>query len=154
METIEKAKQEYTAANAEGKALLAKIFGKENFISSDNWMQQWIKFSQDHKLKLVLPYPNPSNPDEEYIDAQFMMMHIIRIKRSHKPDFNNSNETKYNPIFDMRTSSGFGFSISSYGYWDSISIVGSRLCMPDDRKLIEQLAVEFQPIYEKIMIEP
>lgn len=140
--------------NAAVKQFLINRYGEDVFKSSTTWMELWQKFCKDHELDLTLPYPTPANPDEEYIDAHFMIMHIIRKKRKKKPDFNNSNETKYNPVFDMRSTSGFAFSYSLCDYWSAYSDVGSRLCIPSDRALMEQLAVEFLPIYEKIMIEP
>lgn len=146
---IFKAKEEYRKGSPEVKALLEKFFKKEDLKDESDWIELWKKFCNKHKLNLILPYPNPENHDEEYIDAQFMMMHIIRKNRSKKPDFNNFNENKYCPYFDMNTCSGSG-----YITWYSITDVGSRLCFPDDKKLMYEVVVEFLPIYEKIMIEP
>lgn len=145
-----KAKDLYKTASAEFKAMLEDSFGKSFF--EDDWMEIWKKFCRDYNLNLTLPYPNPSNSDEEYLDAQFMMMHIIRKKRKKKPDFSKSNEYKYYPYFCC--SSGFGFGGSHAVYEFSYSTVGSRLCLPDDGKMSIQVAVEFLKIYEKIIIEP
>lgn len=145
-----KAKDLYKTASPEFKAMLEDSFGKSFF--EDDWMYQWKKFCRDYNTNPPLPYPNPGNADEEYIDAQFMMMHIIRRKRSKKPDFSKSNEYKYYPYF--RCSSGFGFGHSHTYDGVSYAGVGSRLCIPDDEKLSVQVAVEFFKIYEKIIIEP
>lgn len=147
-----KAKDLYKTASPEFKTMLEDSFGKKIF--DNDWMELWMRFCKDYSLDLALPYPNPENNDEEYIDAQFMMMHIIRKKRKKKPDFNNSNEYKYAPYFDMRSSSGFGFERSCSDDWATHSHVGSRLCIPVDKKLMDEVAVEFLKIYEKIIIEP
>ena len=144
-----KAKELYKTASAEFKAMLEDSFGKNFF--SDDWMDLWRKFLADYKMNLVLPYPDPKNSDEEYIDAQFMMMHIIRKKRSKKPDLSNS-KWKYAPYF--RCSSGLAFEHSYSHGWTSYAGVGSRLCIEDDSKLMDQVAVEFLKIYEKIILEP
>lgn len=141
-----KAKELYKTASDEFKIMLEDSFGKAFF--NNNWMELWEKFCRENKLTLALPYPNPASSDEEYIDAQFMMMHIIRKRRKKKPDFNNSNEYKYYPVFDMRSCSGFGFSNSSTFIWCTHANVGSRLCIPDDDKMIQALAVEFLPRME------
>jgi hypothetical protein len=135
------------------KTFLQSKYGEELFKSATSWMEVWKQFCKDHSIDLTLPYPSPHTPDEEYIDAQFMMMHIIRKLRTKKPDFDNSNEPKYFPYFDMR-SSGFGFSASYYDFWYSGTSVGSRLCISNDRALSIRIAKDFLPIYEKIMVEP
>lgn len=156
MEKLELTKNEvlnlHETGNEQTKKWIVEKFSKELF--QDEWMRLWEKFCNQNNLNLTLPYPNPKNPDEEYIDAQFMMMHIIRKKRKKKPDFNNSNEYKYSPYFDMRSSSGFGFAGATYDDWGTLTYFGSRLCFPDDEKLMKEVAKEYLPIYEKIMIEP
>lgn len=144
-----KAKELYKTASAEFKAMLEDSFGKNFF--SDDWMDIWRKFLSDYKMNLVLPYPDPKNSDEEYIDAQFMMMHIIRKKRKKKPDFSNS-KYKFAPYF--RCFSGLAFEYSGSGSWSTYSYVGSRLCIEDDSNLMDQVAAEFLKIYEKIILEP
>lgn len=137
----------------EVKTIVEKILGKDIF--DDGWMELWKEFLKEFNLNLVLPYPNPTNDDEEYIDAQFMMMHIIRVHRKKKPDWDNSNENKYVAWFDMRkSSSGSGFSASSYDLWYASTTCGSRLCMPDDRDMMLKIIEKYIPIWIKIMIEP
>lgn len=150
---LETAKQEYKTADDKTKALLEKIFGKENLVSSNLWMELWEKFCKENNLTLNLPYPEPKDGDEEYIDANFMMMHIVRKKRRKKPDWNNTNESKYTPYFDMRKSSGFGFSGSDTNCDGTGTGVASRLCIPNDRDLAVQIQNEYEPIYEKLMKE-
>ena len=44
------------------------------------------------------------------------------------PDWTNSNEYKYYPWFEMGSPSGSGFRFYVYGFWNTFSYVGSRLC--------------------------
>lgn len=66
-----------------------------------------------------------------------------------KPDWDNSNQYKYWPWFDMR-SSGSGFSFYVYGCDFSGSRAGSRLCFKS-RELAEYAAKQFTDIYKQFM---
>ena len=46
------------------------------------------------------------------------------------PDWENNNQFKWSPYFDMR--SGFGFSDSHYAITNSYTYVGSRLCFKSE----------------------
>lgn len=151
---IEKAKEQYSKADDSGKKLLEEIFGRDCFVSSDDWMKLWDKFCQDNKLQLELPYPSYKNSDEEYLNAHFMMMYIFRIKRPKKPDYTNIDEYKYNGVFDLSKGPGFGLSYCGFDSWDSYSSCGSRLSMPNDKNLLISICKEYLPIWKKIMIEP
>ncbi len=47
-----------------------------------------------------------------------------------EPNWKDTNERKWFPIFSL--SSGFGFSYSGYGYTDAYTYVGSRLCFKSE----------------------
>jgi hypothetical protein len=66
------------------------------------------------------------------------------------PDWTNSSESKYFPWFDMSSSSGSVFSCGGYGYRDSGSHVGSRLCFKS-RDLAEYAGKQFTEIYKSYM---
>lgn len=71
-----------------------------------------------------------------------------------EPDWSNSGERKYFPWFevdaDKANPSGFGFSDARYDYWDTGTIVGSRLCFKSSElalyagKQFEQLYIDHQ----------
>jgi hypothetical protein len=65
------------------------------------------------------------------------------------PDWNNSNEVKYVPWFDMRGSSGFRFG--GCDYWRTYSGVGSRLCFKS-RELAEYAGKQFEEVYKQFMV--
>lgn len=66
-----------------------------------------------------------------------------------KPDWNNHNEAKYYPWFEMGGSSGFRFY--DFGFWSSLSHVGSRLCYKSS-ELAEYAGKQFEPVYKQFMI--
>ena len=65
-----------------------------------------------------------------------------------KPNWDDSNERKWNPVFDMRA--GVGFSRSHYDYWRTSTNVGSRLCFKSE-ELAKYAATQFVDIYKKFM---
>lgn len=141
----------YRKADAEGKKLLEKVFGKEKFKSSSNWIVLWEKFCKDNKLKVVLPHLNPKDSDEEWDNSCVMLRHIFKIKRGKwKPDFTNGSQAKWFPRFTV-SSSGLAFEVSYSYFWYSYSFVGSRLCLPTE-KMSDEVAREFLPIFEKFHI--
>ncbi len=60
-----------------------------------------------------------------------------------KPDWNNSNESKYVPYLKWN---GTGFSYDSYSSWYSVTFVGSRLCFKN-AELAKYAAVQFEKEY-------
>lgn len=149
MQQIESAKKEYAAANAEGKKLLEKIFGKEAFETSTDWLKLWEKFCKENNLHVKLPFEDAADAIQESTNAHFMLQHIVPIRnKGWVPDWDNSHEYKYWPYFEMR--SGFAFSRSLCDGWRTDSCVGSRLCYSSD-KLCRETVNEFLPIYKKYM---
>lgn len=65
------------------------------------------------------------------------------------PDWNNSNEVKYYPYFEMGGSSGF--RCDAYDDWSSCSGVGSRLCFKTG-KLAEYAGNQFKEVYKQFML--
>lgn len=99
--------------------------------------------------KAALPYPDPKNRDEISINAYSKLVIIVRVlNEGWIPDWNNSDQYKYWPYFDMRSKPGFGFSNASYVYWCTDSAVGSRLCFKS-RELAEYAANTFLNIYDE-----
>ena len=153
MEALEAGKENvleaYRNADVKGKQILEKVFGKEIFSTPTDWIEQWKNFCKENNLTVTLPYSDPEDKEQQAINAYVMLRHIIQIRnKGWKPDWDNSNEYKYYPYFDMR--SGFGFSDTRYVYWRTSTIVGSRLCFLS-AELAESTAKEFISIYEKFI---
>lgn len=65
------------------------------------------------------------------------------------PNWNDSNEYKYYPYFDMRENVGFSFS-QCY-CWSTFACVGSRLCFKT-KELAEYSGKQFISIYKEFLI--
>ena len=64
------------------------------------------------------------------------------------PDWNNSDQKKWWPWFNL--SSGFGFSDSCYYYGLASTAVGSRLCFETEEKS-DYAANQFMEIYKEFL---
>lgn len=68
-----------------------------------------------------------------------------------QPNWNDYNETKYYPWFEVEASeentAGFGFSGTDYGFGNSYSHVGSRLCFKS-RELAKYAGETFTELYK------
>lgn len=65
------------------------------------------------------------------------------------PDWNNGNQYKYYPWFNMEN--GFAFVVYVFSYRRRISYVGSRLCFKS-RELAEYAGKQFIHLYEQVMV--
>ena len=67
------------------------------------------------------------------------------------PDWNNSNQYKYTPWFDMRSSASGGFSYYVCDDWRTYSRVGSRLCF-ETREKAEYAGKQFEALYKEYFV--
>lgn len=138
----------YNSADNQTKKAMEKLFGKEKFTSSSDWIKLWDKFCADNNLTVGLPHATPKTTDEEWDNSCVMLRHIFKVRRKDwKPDFTDGSQYKWFPVFKV-TDSGFAFSGSDTVSWHSCADVGSRLCLPTE-KMSDGIAREFLPIFEK-----
>jgi len=85
---------------------------------------------------------------EDEVGYRLAKLMIMSLNEDWTPDWNDPNQVKYVPWFDMRGSSGFRFDV--YVSWNSASVVGSRLCLKS-RPLCEHIGKhpELTAIYKK-----
>jgi hypothetical protein len=112
-----------------------------------------IKTFEDACVKLGLNpavLPDVLSIPEEFakpIVAAYKLMIIYKaINNGWKPDWSNWKQFKYYPWFNV-SSSGFGFSGTTYGYDRTDADVGSRLCTDTSEKALyiaEQFKAEYQ----------
>lgn len=112
------------------------------------------------KIKPALPViKDLPEKHQAYVIADYKLVTITeainldpKTKKLWQPNYNDSNESKYEPRFwiktDKKRPSGFGFSGSFYDHWFTSSFVGSRLCFKDYDRL--NFA---QKVHEKLYIE-
>jgi len=85
-------------------------------------------------------------PDE--IAYKKLKVIIMAVNQGWIPDWNNDNQRKWWPYFNL--SSGFGFSCSYYGYDDTSTAVGSRLCFETEEKS-NYVAKQFLDLYKEFL---
>lgn len=73
---------------------------------------------------------------------------VKAINQGWTPDWDNSNQQKWFPIFNL--SSGFGFSYSHYYYGITFTHVGSRLCFESEEKS-DYAAKQFIDLYKQFI---
>jgi hypothetical protein len=94
--------------------------------------------------------PDVSGILEEFakpIIAAYKLMIIFKaINNGWKPNWSNWQQYKYYPWLEI-LSSGFGFSVTYYGYGNTDTVVGSRLCTDTSEKAM-YIATQFEDLYQ------
>ena len=155
--TKEAAIKAHDEASTNGKTLLENLFGKRVFQKD---ITERVKSVEDAIREL-------GNNDVEVIQLNRMKSiglqnHIIgnqeliviakALNEGWQPDWQNDNEYKYFPWFDMDNSSSAGrFSFNAAVNRSSLSHVGSRLCFKS-RELSNYAGNQFEDIYRKVFI--
>jgi hypothetical protein len=142
----ETAKRIYPEAPAWFRELLIETFGKDCFEKKD-WRD--IKTYGDACEAIGVntdPILVGELPDEK---AYKQLKVIVRaVNQGWIPDWNNTNQKKWWPWFNL--SSGFGFSYSGYYYDDASTHVGSRLCFETEEKS-DYVANQFLHLYKEFL---
>lgn len=94
----------------------------------------------------------------EAIVAHYKLVTITEaLNEGWQPDWNNHNEWKYHPWFNVKASakktSGSGLSFHGADYWVSLTYVGSRLCFKSE-ELAEYAGKTFRKLYEQSYLLP
>ncbi|MFN8317187.1 MAG: hypothetical protein U0T32_12140 [Chitinophagales bacterium] len=145
--TLQKAKEMYPSASDAFKTLLEENFGKKAFAKDI--------IDRLDDFKDVLAYHgiteqkfNDDTFDLEYDEMCYKALKLIvaAYNEGWTPNWKNSNEKKWQPVFDMSHSSGFGFSRTDYHYRYAAARVGSRLCFKEERLLLDAVK-KFEKYY-------
>ena len=103
-----------------------------------------IEVTTDNAPEVKLPEGIPS-PETAVSKAYLELREKAKVKRGGwVPDFNDTTQYKYWPVFDMR--SGFAYSYSDCTRTHSGTMVGSRLCFPTE-KMAKEFALENIELY-------
>lgn len=148
-----KAKQLYKTATPEFKSMLEDSFGKTFF--SEKITDQIKSFDDafvivgkiSENVKILLRY---TGIDKDMLAAVALMKLTIiarALNEGWTPNWNDGNEYKHYPYFDMR--SGVGFSDANFDGWDAGTGVGSRLCFKN-RELAEYAGKQFLSLYKDL----
>ena len=68
-----------------------------------------------------------------------------------KPDWNDWDQLKYYPWFEMGSPSGSGFSYGDFVCWFAASYAGSRLCFKS-RELAVYAGKQFEQLYKEYFV--
>lgn len=103
-------------------------------------------------LEEALPYDESllMTPDRVATNAFVKVSLIAKVlNEGWAPNWDDTSEYKYYPWFDMRNSSGSGFSRSGYNLSYYHATVGSRLCFKSS-ELVEYAAKQFETVYKQL----
>lgn len=146
-----KAKGLYENASPEYRAILEDTFGKDFFVS----IQERVKSYEDACLELGLnPYDLPKvdnceHEDRASIIAFYKLTIIARaLNEGWKPNWQDSDERKYYPWFNVTNPAGFVYSSYNYATTSAHAAIGSRLCLKT-----HELATYFGKQFEKLWAE-
>lgn len=123
----------YRESSPQGKSILEKQYGKEKFINDMKITERVksvgdaIEIAKPDQAEIELLSYNGTNDrmiGTKHALILFMLSEVLN--EGKEADWDNDDERKWFPVWDMR--SGFGFSGANYGTWAPYSDVGSRLC--------------------------
>lgn len=148
------AKLHYATASAGLKAILEETFGKKVFLT--------IVTDRINNMEDVYEALNMDSDDveefEEFLNTlsedtasyEKLKKLALALNEGWEPNWDNSNEQKWFPYFDMRSTPGFGFSNATYNYARTYSVVGSRLCFKTDA-LAAHAGKKFTSLYKSLL---
>jgi hypothetical protein len=91
--------------------------------------------------------------DKEAMKAHAKLVIIAKaINGDWVPDWNNWDQYKYYPWFEMGSPSGGGFSYDDYADWGAYSAVGSRLCF-ETREIAKYVGKQFEDLYKVYFVK-
>lgn len=94
----------------------------------------------------------PKNHQKAIIAHYKLVIIAEALNEGWKPNWDDDDEYKYYPWFDMEgSSSGSGFSSGDCDYWHSDSFVGSRLCFKS-RELAKYIGETFVELYKEYFL--
>lgn len=160
--TKENALKAYNAGCSDVKAVLENLFGKKYFIPEDitdqiktfedAYKYLGIKTFKDAYKILKLDRRMFGETSISECEDEVMQLMIIchALNEKWEPNWNDSNQYKYYPYFDMRDGSGFAFSGTYYGNWSTYANGGSRLCF-ENEKTAEHVGRTFIKEYNEFL---
>jgi hypothetical protein len=94
----------------------------------------------------------PENHQKAIIAHYKLVIIAQALNEGWKPNWDDDDEYKYYPWFDMEgSSSGSGFSCDGFVDWGSLSDVGSRLCFKS-RELARYIGETFVDLYREYFV--
>ena len=129
------ARRLFPSAPAWMKAKLEKDFGKGVFSGSiidriRSLEDAYDEVSDERRAEYDREYHSGLCADTKaFIDGKLI---VDALRQDWKPNWKDGNEKKWLPIYRYSAGSGFDFSYSHYRYDNTITVVSSRLCLPNE----------------------
>jgi len=144
--SFEQATEWYKGDNEALKEIALKTFPELKPKAVTERIKTWDDVKKELGISLeVVRTINASFP--KHLTCQWQVEQIVKaLNEGWEPNWDDSNEYKYYPWFDMRSSGG-GFSFDVGGRVSTRSGVGSRLCFKSS-ELAKYAATQFKDIYE------
>lgn len=155
MDTLELKKKTaiklFKAGSKEVQDILLNSFGNELFTTKiidrvtsveDAWE---LADEQTRKECQVFPTDTP-----DVVAYKNLKLIIKVINEDFIPDWKNTNQRKWFPVFNLASGSGFVFSGSDYLCTNTYSYVGSRLCFETEEKS-NYVANHFIELYKSLL---
>jgi hypothetical protein len=147
--TPENANKAFNAADEKGKALLTALLGEETFKAKskariETFEEALEQFNID-KTEFENSCKGLTTDEVAYRKIKLIAK---ALNQGWTPDWDNDNEYKYYPYFNMQ--SGVGFSHSGYDYRGTCTDVGSRLCYKSS-DLATYAGKQFESIYKDFL---
>ena len=130
--TADSVKHAFKNAGEEGKQVLTDLFGKQ--VSLYDNITERVKSFEDACQVLGIPTNVPDvkglpRKHQKAIVANYKLIIIAEaLNEGWKPNWQDSDEYKYYPWFDMTTPAGVGYSHTNYAASNAAAYIGSRLC--------------------------
>ncbi len=122
---------------------------KENITDKVKSIQDVINIAKPSEE--VLQLISYAGTDKHMIGAKNMVLAFLItevLNQGWEPDWNDFNQRKWFPVFDMSEGAGFGHSL--YAYWGTDTAGGSRLCF-ETEELADYAGRTFNDIYKLIL---
>jgi len=139
----------YKKGNKEVKDLLMDNFGNEMFLTNiTDRVTSFEDACQESGFSPLEVYCAADSKDEKAYKKLKLIATLLR--EEWVPDWNDSGQRKWFPVFKYSSGSGFDFSYSYYYYGYTYSGVSSRLCFPTE-ELTDYFGKQFIDIHRELL---
>lgn len=153
--TAEAVKQAFKNAGKDGKQVLTDLFGKQ--VSLYDNITERVKSFEDACQVLGISTNVPDvkglpRKHQKAIVANYKLIIIAEaLNEGWKPNWQDSDEYKYYPWFDMTNPAGVGYSVTTNAAASANANIGSRLCFKT-RELAIYFGQQFTDLHNESML--
>lgn len=106
---------------------------KRNKLSVCERVDSYESALEDQGIEDKRPYPNTKDADEDWLNACHELKVVNKsLLEGKELNWDDTNEAKYYPVFDMR--GGFSFDCTNSVHWRAPARTAARLCVDTSAK--------------------